>query len=277
MKSNEMRTDYCSRYFTESEEDGLLAVGYIARNDATNNGGHFSFHNYHCAVVLSGSGCLTDQEGHSYILAPNTLFQLLPDCKYTLSVDPSTPWHEFHICIGKSTYKSLSAIKLLHDDCPSFPVNLKTFLTEWMDILLDQLKGNQLEDLNEVFFNTQKFLAALHKEDSRNIYTNINSTINNAKRLIASNYKEPMSFQETASILNMSYERFRKVFKEHTGISPLQFRLQSKFLFASRLLMEGVSIQEVAAETGYQDPFIFSKQFKKYVGVSPSSYKKKLL
>jgi AraC family transcriptional regulator, arabinose operon regulatory protein len=57
--------------------------------------------------------------------------------------------------------------------------------------------------------------------------------------------------------------------KESVGISPNQYRLQTKFHLAERLLTEGYSVKSVASQIGYHDPFIFSRQFKKYMGKLP--------
>jgi AraC-like DNA-binding protein len=80
---------------------------------------------------------------------------------------------------------------------------------------------------------------------------------------------------EIANSFGYPYETFRKKFKEYTGVSPLQFRLQAKFNLAQRLLTDGHSISEVAEETGYADSFIFSRQFKKYTGKNPKDFKTK--
>lgn len=68
---------------------------------------------------------------------------------------------------------------------------------------------------------------------------------------------ESISLEEIAASFHISYEKFRKLFKAEVGISPIQFRLQSKFHLSERLLSEGVPIKMVAAEVGYNDPFTF--------------------
>ena len=47
---------------------------------------------------------------------------------------------------------------------------------------------------------------------------------------------------------------------------------QAKWIYARFYL--GMTVKEIAAEVGYNDPFYFSRLFKKYMGVSPSEYKK---
>ena len=46
---------------------------------------------------------------------------------------------------------------------------------------------------------------------------------------------------------------------------------------AKELLMEGRSVEEVCERVGYDDSNYFIKIFKKYVGVTPSKYRKSVL
>jgi AraC-like DNA-binding protein len=72
----------------------------------------------------------------------------------------------------------------------------------------------------------------------------------------------------------MGYERFRKVFREHTGVTPGVFRILRRLDRARALLHEGErSIAAIAEELGYASPFAFSSQFKRFVGVAPNHYR----
>ena len=65
-----------------------------------------------------------------------------------------------------------------------------------------------------------------------------------------------------------------KIFKSETGDTPINRLIDIRLEKAKQLLEEGGSIQEVAAEVGYEDAYHFSKLFKKHYGVSPSKVKK---
>lgn len=68
----------------------------------------------------------------------------------------------------------------------------------------------------------------------------------------------------------------RKLFKEIVGIAPGEYFIQSRINVAKAMLLENRgSIKEIAIEFGFTDPFAFSKQFKKQVGVSPIEFKRK--
>ena len=68
---------------------------------------------------------------------------------------------------------------------------------------------------------------------------------------------------------------FRRVFKEVTGQSPVQYFNQLRIEYAKRQFQQFHSVftvKEVAAFSGFKDPYHFSKVFKKHEGISPSEY-----
>jgi AraC family transcriptional activator of pobA len=75
-----------------------------------------------------------------------------------------------------------------------------------------------------------------------------------------------------------SYERFRHVFKEQTGVSPHKY-LNDKRVELATFLMEiypGVSVSSIAKECGFSGVSQFSNAFKAKMGCSPMDYKQKL-
>ena len=67
---------------------------------------------------------------------------------------------------------------------------------------------------------------------------------------------------------------FRKLFKEVTGLSPIMYFNRMRIEYAKTLLRQDstLSIKEIAASSGFPDPYYFSRVFKKITGYSPSDY-----
>lgn len=73
-------------------------------------------------------------------------------------------------------------------------------------------------------------------------------------------------------------DHFRRLFKKSTGYTPLQYMLHlrlehSKFLIASRK-KSGLSFQQIAYQSGFKDPYYFSRLFKKKNKLSPRDWEK---
>ena len=58
------------------------------------------------------------------------------------------------------------------------------------------------------------------------------------------------------------------------GESPYKFLLNIRMTEAKYLLTEtSIQIADIAKNVGYDDPYYFSRIFKKYTGQSPSAYR----
>ncbi|MDD5705900.1 MAG: AraC family transcriptional regulator [Kiritimatiellae bacterium] len=80
---------------------------------------------------------------------------------------------------------------------------------------------------------------------------------------------------ELAQQSRYSPSRFSAIFRSVTGVSPEGFIVRSRLSRAERLLTGTTkTITEIAEESGYRDIYFFSHQFKKFRGVTPTTYRK---
>lgn len=79
-----------------------------------------------------------------------------------------------------------------------------------------------------------------------------------------------------ASMCEISETYFKKLFKERYNISPKKYIIQLKINHACELLqLKKYSIKQVAELCNYPDIYYFSKQFKDYMGITPTQFVKK--
>lgn len=275
MNEIQNKSDYCYRFLNDDIVNGILSCGFLVRSSTSDSIINYANEYYTCSVLLKGQGSFIDSLGNTYPIMANSIFQCFPNEKHSVIVDPNSEWYEFYVKIGKSSFDALASLNLLHTNTLVFQIHLKPYLNQWFPELLNQLKTTASAELPEVLFVTQKLLINLHREDIRSYESNTDAIIAGAKQMLYYRCNENISLEEVATSFHISYEKFRKLFKQEVGISPIQFRLQSKFHLAQRLLFEGVPIKMVASEVGYNDPFTFSRQFKKYMGSPPSTFKHK--
>jgi AraC-like DNA-binding protein len=264
--------DFIFRYFNDNPENGQIGAGFLKFDTSSQFFNNCPEPYYRCSIVLEGSGTLLDNTGVLYSLLPGCVYQLTPGQTYNINIFSEIPWREYRICLSANAYKSLEALQLMNK-ATVFAIDLKAYLIQWMPVLVEELKRTPQKELLEVFFNMQKILFHIHNESIEHATTDSAIVIESAKQILSNFYTDDLSLSDVASNFHMSYEKFRKLFKEATGQSPLQYQLGFRFLQAQRFLTEGLSVKETAAKIGYADPYIFSKQFKKYVGHSPNYYK----
>ncbi len=96
-------------------------------------------------------------------------------------------------------------------------------------------------------------------------------------RFMHDNFRSDISMTGLSEIMGVTPQHFCRVFGKAMNISPNKFLTQIRLDEAKRLLTEkDASVSEAAAGSGFRDSVYFSTVFRKYEGMSPSAYKKKM-
>lgn len=89
------------------------------------------------------------------------------------------------------------------------------------------------------------------------------------------NLEKLLSLKQMADNINYSIPHFSARFKEETGYSPVRYHLLLKIQHSCFLLdTSQLGIAEISRKIGYEDPYYFSRLFKKIMKLSPRSYRK---
>ena len=95
--------------------------------------------------------------------------------------------------------------------------------------------------------------------------------INRARLRIRESLEVSLTIQQVAEELGVSYSNFRKLFKEHTGLSPAIYQQDLKLQRAKELLTTtDMSVKEIAYRLNFESPDYFSAKFKAKTGRKPS-------
>ncbi|EAX1293887.1 AraC family transcriptional regulator [Salmonella enterica] len=96
------------------------------------------------------------------------------------------------------------------------------------------------------------------------------SLISRVLKQIEMKYTENLNVEQLAAEANMSVSAFHHNFKAVTSTSPLQY-LKSYRLHKARMMMihDGMKASVAAMRVGYESASQFSREFKRYFGVTP--------
>lgn len=84
-----------------------------------------------------------------------------------------------------------------------------------------------------------------------------------------------LNLDTLAASTHLSKYHFAKTYRRLTGISPIAHFVHLKIERACRLLdSTPLSVKEIAGLMGYDDPYYFSRRFKKVLGYSPEQYRR---
>jgi AraC-like DNA-binding protein len=103
----------------------------------------------------------------------------------------------------------------------------------------------------------------------------VGTLIEKACRFMDEHCGTPLSVPDTASHIGLSSSCFTKHFKAETGHSPHEYLTLRRIDAAKALLLgSGLSVQQIAYDTGYGSEENFNRAFRKKVGIPPGAFRK---
>jgi transcriptional regulator GlxA family with amidase domain len=91
---------------------------------------------------------------------------------------------------------------------------------------------------------------------------------------VAAHVGAEWSLERMAKAVHVSPEHLRRLCRVALGRSPMQHVIWLRMQRAARLLATtDMKIEAVSHDVGYQNPFVFSNTFKKWIGWRPSEHR----
>ncbi len=134
--------------------------------------------------------------------------------------------------------------------------------------LRDQIIDSELRTL---FMKLSNLLERASLPDKTNCYFRQFSELRNE---LYSSPQTHLSVEEIASRVNLSKSYFQHIYKELFGCSVVSDIIQSRLEYAKYLLgNSSLSVAAISKMCGYENDTHFMRQFKRFVGVTPSQYR----
>lgn len=93
-------------------------------------------------------------------------------------------------------------------------------------------------------------------------------------KFMKENLNKCYAIQDLAAHSNYSVSHYSDLFRKKTGCSPMQYFNQLKIQKSCQYLyFTDINIKEICVKIGLDDPYYFSRMFKKLMGSSPAIYR----
>lgn len=235
----------------------------------------------YAVYITSGNGYFQSRQCDPIEIREGTVMMLYPGEWHRYKPEESTGWDEYWVGFNGIIMKDLMSRHFFHPSDPLLQIGIQDNLLQIFRDIIDSVKsenpGYQAQACGAVMYLLGSIHASLRRKN--NIATgNTEVLIGQARMLMLAGLERPVSPEQIADELNVSYSWFRKSFKAVTGLAPGQYILQLKIERAIQLLADpGKSVKEVAYELNFESAFYFSALFKKKLGVSPEQYRARFL
>lgn len=214
-------------------------------------------------------------DGQRHPMQSNQVLLIPPGQSHAYGTDPAAPWSIFWF-----HFEGLGAVQLLAwlIDGPgirTLPCRSPESLRRQFHAILSAIERGYHEhtllELSRVLIHV---LTLLHRnprhEPERRQVERIESSMDQMRQEI----NQPQPLRHYARAAGLSVSQFSYLFKQHTGISPMNYLTEVRMQRACEFLdTSEASIKEIAGQLGYEDPLYFSRSFKKCTGLSPSQYR----
>ncbi len=97
--------------------------------------------------------------------------------------------------------------------------------------------------------------------------------VRRVREYLIQHHAENVALEQLSRVANMSPFHLHRVFTREVGISPHAFQTTVRIARAKVLLYQGRPLRVVATETGFADQSHFTREFKRFVGLTPGAFR----
>lgn len=260
---------------------GRLLAGGIGRKGRLNNWWNIEHpkktnSNYYLVMMLQESGGFySNESGFECSLQYGDFFVALPGQKIRYAPGATEVWSE--ICVGfeGAVFDLLQHTELLSSYAPVWQLDNPQ---PWLERLQTLLHAKRPTSTLEVARETTQFLSLLLEmieAASPKVAASATSDwFDRACVMLSSDLSQPPCLKKIATELGMSYDTFRRNFRQRAGISPGKYFDKQRCREAChRLTKTQMPCWELAHYLGFCDEQHFSRRFKEWTGLSPRNYR----
>ena len=211
-----------------------------------------------------------------YQLSAGQGFFIEPNRQTLYKADAQEPWT--YIWIGFSGDEADKIINSLglSSSMPIFRCDNSKLLQECIFNMLHH-EQNTLENSYYRLSMFYRFISAIAASNHDGIpVSEGNSYVEQAISYIHHHIAEPMQVEKVARYVGLNRTYFCKIFKEHTGTSPLKYIQNFRLTKAQHLLESSLlPVETIAYSCGYQCSESLIRIFRRKYGASPAAYRKR--
>lgn len=225
---------------------------------------------------------VTLKKGEGLFINSKQLHELVTDeessCRiYCLIFNPRMLGNCIHMerCVQALIENESVAYAILHEDKENENAVLQDVKTACEYWKKEEKESYQISALYVLWDHLLKLTQVKNMKDSP-----VDSTqkiVRNMLHFIQTRYKENVTLEDICKAGNMGKTKATRLFKQYVHMTPIEC-LKCYRLEKSIELLENtdLSMTEIAYEVGFQGNSYYGEAFKKMVGVTPLTYRKKV-
>ena len=227
---------------------------------------------------VQGKGYYT-LDGHTFTLNPNQ-YVIVPatDKPLVYWSDTEDPWSIYWVHFTSDALQAFNrAYHIVPEQGPQYIPHNEKGIRIWEEMYENLSRGYSPENLMNTNLCLYHLIATFvfSQQQNQNSSSPEKSIIRETLDYMKNNLDKTIRIEDFADLNKYSVSHFSKLFRLTTGMSPIEYFIHLKMQKACQLLYtEDSRVKQIAALLGYDDPYYFSRLFKKYMNTSPETYRK---
>lgn len=231
-----------------------------------------TIYDHELVFVIGGAGVFT-VEGREYPAVPGTLFYFYPGLVH--QCETRGPDHVRFYAVHFSFHYGDG-----NKDCrlPLEPMSALSNIAEVKGLFAQLLQAWKAPDVSHIWrSNTlleQLILELLTTQRNSSITDANHNRGKQAAAYIEDHFRENLTISRLCSCIGVKEATLYRIFRDVWGESPMDYVTRRRIAEAQELLYtENYSVEQVGQMVGIDDPYYFSRLFRKWTGVSPRNYR----
>ena len=233
---------------------------------------------YRWLWLIDGTAVCTDEHGQRYEMKPGDCFIRAPDQYHCVERPVQHNYLELALVVPRIHWHSFCESALIHPDQRFVRLGSDEHLIDVFWNWFSALDNNDsIHDQAKKMHYLIELFTLLHPQSRQRNNKDL-KVLRKLQRALSSPTDWQTPLETIAARHDISMDKMRQLFKQSLGCLPKDFHMRRRCEAAANLLLDPqLSISGVAETMDYADPFSFSKQFRKVMGISPRSYRKRHL
>jgi AraC-like DNA-binding protein len=207
----------------------------------------------------------------------NEFFILPQHQEHSYGSSPDDPWSIYWVHFGGDALAAFNEVQEVQKNFrPELVRNTGEIIPIFQKIYKTLELGYSIDNLLFANMCLSQFLTLFiyNKRHYASASNDRLDCVDSAIHFMQEHINDNISLISLSKAYNYSVSRFSNLFKQKTGYAPIDYFLQMKMQKACQLLdFSDRSIKDIAFSMGFEDPYYFSKRFRKIIGVSPKKYR----
>ncbi|MES2461753.1 MAG: AraC family transcriptional regulator, partial [Armatimonadota bacterium] len=242
---------------------------------------------YAVMCLLRGAGHYRDMNRRSVELQAGDIVLVFPELAHRYGPRGGQPaWDEFYITFDGPLFDQWREASLLQAGNPVLRPGISA-VSAWSTRVQNLLesgpvtvreRARQVADFATLLGDLLRICDSVHSNNETSLTAAPLAWLGQAQQLLETDLGSDLPLSEVAAAVGLSYDTFRKGFREATGTTPAHYRALRRIDAAQALLhyTTGITNREIAETLGFADEFHFSRRFTQITGITPRAFRRQL-